>query len=117
MSAQLEMESLSEEEIQSLRDFAAEVAEGLQYAEEDFETRRRIIEELDVQVTLSVEDGQKALYARCMPGEHSCTLRPRRYQSRSSTKLATACRRIPTVVRVSAVISHLQVVHAWGTRI
>ena len=78
LNAQLEMESLSEDEIQSLRDFAAEVAEGLQCAEEDFETRRRIIEELDVQVTLSVEDGQKVLYARCMLGEHFCTLRPGR---------------------------------------
>jgi hypothetical protein len=75
LSAQLEIEAISEEEIQSLRDFAAEVSEGLEQAEEHFETRRRIIEELDVQVTLSVEDGQRVLYARCMLGEHFCTVR------------------------------------------
>ena len=32
-------------------------------------TRRGMIEALDVQATLSVEDGQKAVRARCMLGE------------------------------------------------
>jgi site-specific DNA recombinase len=67
--ARLESHTLSDEQIQSLQDFAAEVAEGLAAAEEDFETRRQVIEALDVRVTLAVEDDQKVIYVRCVLGE------------------------------------------------
>jgi site-specific DNA recombinase len=69
LASHLEAQVLTEEQIQALQDFTAEVAEGLQAAEEDFETRRRIIRMLNVQVTLAEEDGQKVVYVRCMVGE------------------------------------------------
>ena len=67
--ARLESRTLSDEQIQSLHEFAAEVAEGLAAAEEDFETRRQVIEALDVRATLAVEDDQKVIYVRCVLGE------------------------------------------------
>lgn len=37
--------------------------------DEDFGARRRVIDALDVQITLVVEDGYKVAYARCTLGE------------------------------------------------
>jgi hypothetical protein len=62
----LEARTLTPGEIQSLQDFAAKVGQGLEVADTDFETRRRVIEYLDVQTTLTVEDGQKVAYAQCI---------------------------------------------------
>jgi len=36
---------------------------------DDLNARRNIIDALDVQATLTVEDGEKVIYARCLPGE------------------------------------------------
>jgi site-specific DNA recombinase len=57
------------EQIQSIQDFAANIAKGLEAAETDFQTKRSIIEALDVQATLAAEDGRKVVYARCILGE------------------------------------------------
>lgn len=62
--AYLEMQTLTEDQVLSIQAFAAEVAEGLSAAEDDYKIKRRIIEELDVQATLAIEDGQKVVYAR-----------------------------------------------------
>ena len=67
--AYLEVQTLTDDQIQSIRAFAAEVAEGLKAAEEDFQMQRRIIEELDVQATLAIEDGQKVVYVRWLIDE------------------------------------------------
>ncbi len=69
LTARLEAQTLTEEQIQSLKDFAAEVAGGLEHADEDFESRRQIIDTLDVRATLAVEDGDKVVYVRCMVGD------------------------------------------------
>ncbi|MDI9547522.1 MAG: hypothetical protein QM346_07950 [Chloroflexota bacterium] len=45
--------------------FTAKVAEGLEKADDDFETRRRIIDILDVRATLAIEDGKKVVYLSC----------------------------------------------------
>lgn len=55
----------SGEQIRSIQEFAAGVAEGIEDADEDFEARCRIIEMLNVQVTLVEEDGEKIAYVRC----------------------------------------------------
>lgn len=46
-------------------DFAADVAQGIEKADHDFETRRRIVEMLDVRLTCAVEQGQLVIYPRC----------------------------------------------------
>jgi site-specific DNA recombinase len=66
--AELATQVITEEQMPMLREFAAEVATRLEAAEEDFETRQRIIEILDVRVTLTVEEGQRVVYPRCVLG-------------------------------------------------
>jgi len=69
LTARLEMLGGTEDRAEELREFAAQVAEGLADAEADFAFRRFVIENLDVRVTLGVEDGQKVALARCLLGE------------------------------------------------
>jgi hypothetical protein len=51
------------DQVQSLRGSAAQVADGLEAAEEDAEVRNCPIEELNVAGTLAVEDEEKVVYA------------------------------------------------------
>jgi hypothetical protein len=64
--AYLETPELWPEQIQDIQEFAAKVRQNLETVGDDFEAKRRIVEELDVWVTLIVEDGKKAVYARCI---------------------------------------------------
>lgn len=59
---------LTQEQIQSLQDFAATIAEGLEAADENFKSRRRIIKMLHTTATLLVEDGKQIIDARCLLG-------------------------------------------------
>jgi hypothetical protein len=67
--AQLETQTLTDEQISTMVGFAEKVGLGLERADEDFEARRRIIALLDFPATLSVEDGEKSVYAHCMCDE------------------------------------------------
>ena len=58
------MSKTIDEQIETIVDFAREVASGLEEAETDFEARRRIIEGMDVRVRLAIEDGVKVAYVR-----------------------------------------------------
>ena len=64
--ATLEVQTLSDSQIVTIEDFAKRVAGGLAKAEESFEARRHIIDLLDVRATLTIEDGQKVVYVRCL---------------------------------------------------
>lgn len=59
----LEAQTLTDEQILTIEQYAGEIADGLEEAENDFEARRRIIEGMDVQVRLTVEDGVKVAWA------------------------------------------------------
>jgi hypothetical protein len=72
----LEAGELTESQIKTLKDFVAKVADGIDVADADLETRRGVVEALKVQAILKVEDGQKVVRARCMLGEKVCNLRP-----------------------------------------
>jgi len=63
-------------QIKRLQEFAAEVARGLGVADCDFTTQRRIVELLDVQATLTVENGKKVAYVSRWLGQDVCALRP-----------------------------------------
>jgi hypothetical protein len=45
------------------------VSKSLETMDRDFEMKRRLIEELDVNITLVVENKDKVIYARCWLGE------------------------------------------------
>jgi site-specific DNA recombinase len=65
LAAQLSVDALTDDDVQGMFAFAAEVAEGLEAADADFDLRRRIIELLDVRVTCAVEDGERVIYPTC----------------------------------------------------
>jgi len=67
--AMLETESLSEEQLQSVIQFAQVIAEEVEEADQDFETRCEIIEALQVRGELGIEDGEKVLHLHCILGE------------------------------------------------
>jgi len=67
LSATLEENSITDERIREIQDFAAGVAIGVNLAEADFTIRKQVIEALDPEITLTVEDGQKVAYFRWFP--------------------------------------------------
>jgi len=67
--AQIEAASLSDAQIKHIQDFAAGISDGLDVADREFGARRHLIEQLDVQCTLSMEDGEMIAHARCLLGE------------------------------------------------
>jgi hypothetical protein len=69
--AHLEAHSLSVEQIKTIREFAAKVGKNLEAMDGDFEAMRWLIEVLDVQITLTVEDGERVVYARCIFDQES----------------------------------------------
>jgi site-specific DNA recombinase len=74
LSVNLGAQSLSENEIQQIWDFAAQVAEGLDPGSESFEDRRRVIEMLDVGAYLTEEDGQKYVDVWCFLGRKKLSI-------------------------------------------
>ncbi|MCP4709534.1 MAG: RHS repeat protein, partial [Planctomycetes bacterium] len=68
---QLEIGQLTDEQIQTIKEFTAVIREELENveAENDFDVKRRIIELLDVRVTVKVEDDQKVAYVQYKLGK------------------------------------------------
>jgi site-specific DNA recombinase len=56
---------LTSEDIAELLKIAKETAEGLTEADEDFSTRRRLIEQLNTRVVFAVEDGERIAWLHC----------------------------------------------------
>jgi hypothetical protein len=69
LAARLETGALTDEQIQRLERFVSEVAYGLDVAGVDHETRRGVIEVLDVQATLSVRGPEGSERLVCGGGE------------------------------------------------
>ena len=77
LRAQLEASTLTDEQIRTIDDLARRMLPGLKAARDNFEAQRRIIDLLDVQVTLTVEEGEKVAYLRVLLlDEIRCELRP-----------------------------------------
>lgn len=78
ISAQLlKADLLTQEETQIIKEFAITVRQGLQLAASDFEAKRKILDLLDVQVTLVVENKEKVVYAKCRIGDTTMTITSR----------------------------------------
>lgn len=72
---------LSVEQEQIIKDFAVRLAEGLSLADDDFQTRRQIIDLLNVTATLTRENGQKVAYVSCMLGDNTFELNKNKTES------------------------------------
>ena len=68
LEEQLNEDTVNEDQIESLKASARGISICLEEADDDFETRRRIIDLLDVMVTLGVEDGKTIIEAECRIG-------------------------------------------------
>ncbi len=71
LTTRLEAHALTEEQMTELKAYAALVAQDLDTIRGDFESRRRLIEMFNVQLTLKVEAGEKVIYVSCHFGEKS----------------------------------------------
>ena len=80
----LETQMLTDEQIQCLQDFATGVARGLKKAKDRFEARRRVIELMDVEMTLLAEGKERIVYARCMLGAKELSIPSSRTRSRGT---------------------------------
>lgn len=74
LAAQLDTSTWSAEQVDNLKSFAAQVAEGLDEVDDNFQGRRRVVDALDVRVELSVEDGEKIISAECILGTEQLKL-------------------------------------------
>jgi hypothetical protein len=66
------------EQIDIIHEFAARVGEGLENSEGDFAAKKAIIDLLDVRVILTVENGEKIIYAECALGEEEFNVEPKK---------------------------------------
>jgi site-specific DNA recombinase len=67
LQAKLKETILTDEDIATIEEFAEQVRVGLKKS--DFETKRQVIDLLDVRVVLNVEDGQEVAYVKCELGQ------------------------------------------------
>lgn len=65
LSRIIEAATLTQEQVETIRTFAAQIRQRLSYAEEDFQSMRHVLDLLDVQVELGIEDGDQVAYVSC----------------------------------------------------
>lgn len=68
LQAKLNAQAANEADLNKLRMFAEEISARLEDGEDSFERRMGIVELLDVQATMTVEDGQKYVDVSCFLG-------------------------------------------------
>jgi hypothetical protein len=91
LNLDLETESITEKDIQQIREFAAQIAEGLEPGDETFDDRRRVIELLEVGASLTVEDGQKFIDVWCFLGRKKLSVGSPTYQNVEPSKGYPRC--------------------------
>ncbi len=69
LARRVESESVTDAQVEAIEGYARTMGEGLEIADADFDTKRRIIDLLDVNALLSLEDGDKVIYLTCLLGE------------------------------------------------
>jgi site-specific DNA recombinase len=67
--ASLDAATFTPSQLDSIREFANDVAKGLDIANQDFKKRKRIVELLNVSGALADEDDKQILYLRCILGQ------------------------------------------------
>lgn len=68
LTTQVEATALTQEQIQSIKEFAFQVTNGLELVDSNFETRQKIVDLLDVHATLAFEKEQRVIYLQCKIG-------------------------------------------------
>ncbi len=86
--ARLNTRVLTEQQVQTLHEFAARFAENVSQADEDFSMRRRAVEVLDLRGRLEMKDGEKVIHVWCILGDE--VLRPETTIARGSSLTRTS---------------------------
>jgi hypothetical protein len=93
LANQIEAETLGEEQIASLRAFAEATAGKLAEMSDDFETKQRLVENLDVRIILKAEEGRHYIHISCLLGDDNWEVSRNSGETRSqSARPGTACR-------------------------
>ena len=71
---QLQIDTLTQKDIQTIREFALTIGQGLQLADYNYEIKRKIIDLLDVQVILIVENNEQVVHAKCRISDTTMTI-------------------------------------------
>jgi site-specific DNA recombinase len=66
LTSHLESSAYSPEQLQAMKEYTHEIAAGLDEAEEDFDSRKHIVEMLNVFASLVVEGDEKVAYVTCV---------------------------------------------------
>lgn len=74
LTAQIEAQALTEDQLRSLRDFAARAKAGVEEADHDFAGRARLVALLDVHGIIGVENDQDVIHLSCILGEKQLCL-------------------------------------------
>ena len=62
----LESSAYSPEQLHVMKEYTQEIAAGLDEAEEDFDSRKHIVEMLNVYASLAIEGDEKVAYVTCV---------------------------------------------------
>jgi hypothetical protein len=89
--ARLEARTLSDHQVVSLRAFAEEMAEQLEMLQGDFATQRRLVEQLDIQITLVAREDLREIHISCLLGEHDVDVSCNTGEERSQSISASSC--------------------------
>lgn len=74
LSAKLEAQTITAEQIQEIESFAAAMREEIDLADDDFEARQYLITRLHTTATLTIENGEKVAHASCLMGKKTLSL-------------------------------------------
>jgi hypothetical protein len=91
LNLNLDAETLTENDIQQIREFAEQIAEGLNPGEESFDDRLRVVELLDVGASMTVEDGQKYVDVWCFLGRNKLSIGDPTYQNAEHARNYRRC--------------------------
>src|SRR5689334_4465549 len=86
LNLNLNAETLTEKDIQQIREFAEHIAEGLNPGDESFDDRLRVVELLDVEASMTVEDGQKYVDVWCFLGRNKLSIENPTYRNEGRAK-------------------------------
>ena len=66
LEVQLTDQVVTEEQVRDLQSIAAQIAAGLEGADDDHDLQRSVVEALDVRARLAIEDGVKVVHIQCI---------------------------------------------------
>jgi len=72
----IQKKTLTKKQLMNIQEFAAKIKKGLEVADTDDQSRRQALEDLSVQVTLTVEDDQKVVYLHWLAESRSLLYPP-----------------------------------------